>query len=304
MIHRLQVAAEEAGERLDRFLATRLTALSRNEVRARVDLGAVHIDGRRSRKCGQSLVAGQRLEFHVDDGPLEPYRISTADVLYQDRHLIALNKPAGVETQPTLARYRGTLYEALQLWLGRDTRFGRKLEIGMVQRLDRDTSGVILFSIHPRAHKGVSEQIQQRLAEKSYLAFLSGHLEPAEGEWRSRLARDRRQSRVVTVADGGREALSRFRLRRTYQGACLVELTLITGRTHQIRAQAAAAGHPLLGDRRYGGPQTLAAVELARHALHSRRLILHHPVSGERLAFVAPLPADLLALHRQLPPLP
>ena len=301
MIFRFQTDGADSGRRLDHFLAERLAGRSRGEVRARIDLGGVHVDGRRIRKSGLLLTAGQRLEIHQDNGPLEPFRITPADVLFQDNYLLVLNKPAGVETQPTLARYRGTLYEALQVWLKRDTRFGRKLEIGMVQRLDRDTSGVIVFSIHPRAHKGLTEQIRDRSAAKHYLALVTGHLQPERGVWQSQLARDRRGNRVRTVDHGGKEAVTCYRTLCHYQAASLIELRLETGRTHQIRAQAADAGHPLLGDSRYGGPADMAGISLTRQCLHSRRLALLHPVSGAAMEWTAPLPEEMLRFHRLFP---
>jgi 23S rRNA pseudouridine1911/1915/1917 synthase len=301
MIHRFQTDGADAGRRLDHFLAERLADRSRGEVRARIDLGGVHIDGRRIRKSGLLLAAGQRLEIHQDNGPLEPFRITSAEVLFQDKYLLVLNKPAGVETQPTLARYRGTLYEALQVWLKRDTRFGRKLEIGMAQRLDRDTSGVIVFSIHPRAHKGLTEQIRDRSAAKHYLALVTGHLQPEYGVWQSKLARDRRRNRVSAVDHGGKEAVTCYRTLCHYQAASLIEVRLETGRTHQIRAQAANAGHPLLGDSRYGGPTSMAGMSLTRQCLHSRRLALLHPLIGAAMEWTAPLPEEMLRLHRLLP---
>lgn len=262
MIHRFQTDGADAGRRLDHFLA-------------------------------------ERLKIHQDNGPLEPFRITSAEVLLQDKYLIVLNKPAGVETQPTLARYRGTLYEALQVWLKRDSRFGRKLEIGMAQRLDRDPSGVIVFSIHPRAHKGLTEQIRDRSAAKHYLALVTGHLQPEQGVWQTKLARDRRRNRVSTVDHGGKEAVNCYRTLCHYQAACLIEVRLETGRTHQIRAQAADAGHPLLGDSHYGGPTSMAGMSL--QCLHSRRLALLHPLSGAAMEWSAPLPEEMLRLHRLLP---
>ena len=293
MIHRLETESGDNGLRLDQLLQNRIPELSRTKIRKIIDLGGVHIAGRRARKCGLEVSANQQIELHLDQGLLDPYRICQEDILFQDDYLLVLNKPAGVETQPTKARYKGTLYEALQIWLKRDRRFGRKLEIGMVQRLDRDTSGVIVFSIHPRSHKGVSQQIHDRTAQKTYLALVKGAPSPPEGVYHSLLARERRGYRVISVQKGGKEAITEYRTRQSSKGASLVEVRLVTGRMHQIRAHFSENGHPLLGDARYGGPVHFAGRDYHRQCLHSWKLGLNHPISRQPLLFTAAVPADM-----------
>lgn len=294
MIHQLRTDTADQGQRLDLFIHSRVPELSRTHIRRVIDLGGVHINGKRTRKCGLILTKEQQVDVHLDQGPNTPYRITREDVLYQDDYIIALNKPVGVETQPTLARYKGTLYEALQIWLNRDTRFGRKLEIGMVQRLDRNTSGVIVFSIHPRAHKGVSRQIQERTAGKRYLALVPGCPEPMKGTLHSMLARDRRTKRMISVDSGGKEAITHYRVLHAADTASLILATLVTGRTHQIRAHLAEAGFPLLGDTLYGGKRTLQGRSFSRQCLHSWQLDLVHPLNNKPLKLTAPLPEDML----------
>lgn len=294
MIHRLHTDSEDTGLRLDQLLHNRIPELSRTQIRKIIDLGGVHVAGRRVRKCSLAISDGQKIELHRDRQMLEPYRISAADILFQDDYLIALNKPAGVETQPTMARYKGTLYEALQVWLKRDGRFGRKLEIGMAQRLDRDTSGVIVFSIHPRSHQKLTRQLQERTAGKEYLAMVMGIPDPPEGIYHSMLARERRSHRVKSVLKGGKEAITRYRVLKSFGGASAVKVELVTGRMHQIRAHFSENGHPLLGDTRYDGPEYFERRSYPRQCLHSRRLGLKHPVSGTILEFTAPIPEDMI----------
>ena len=203
MVNRYLTTSDDEGRRLDQYLADRSTDLSRTLVRKIIDIGGVQIDGRRVRKAGLTLSDGLRIEMHRDRGALEPFRIVAEHVLFQDNYLIILNKPAGIETQPTPARYKGTLFEALQVWLKRDRRFGRRLEIGMAQRLDRDTSGVIAFSIHPQAHKSLTAQLQSRSAKKTYLALVEGRPEPETGSYVSKLIRDRYSNRVRSTDRGG-----------------------------------------------------------------------------------------------------
>ena len=295
MIHRYR--ADTEGMRLDVFLQQRVPEMSRTRVRRIIDLGGVHLEGRRIRKCGLLLSPGQRIELHLDNGGLEPFRIQQHHVLFQDEFLIALDKPAGINTQPTPARYKGTLYEALQVWLDRDRRHGRRLEIGMAQRLDRDTSGVLIFSIHPRSHKGLSEQIRERSVLKQYLAVVQGCPEPNRGTFRSVLAKSRRSGRMKSVEAGGREAVTHYRVLGSSMEASLLQLELVTGRTHQIRSHLSEAGHPIVGDSRYGGKQQYAGERFARQCLHSRSLRLNHPVSGAELTIEAPVPGDLQLEH-------
>jgi 23S rRNA pseudouridine1911/1915/1917 synthase len=293
MVKRYFTAVGDKGRRLDQFLAESSPDLSRTLIRKIIDIGGVHIDGRRVRKAGMILDENLQIELHRDHGSVEPFRLGEDLVLYQDDYLIVINKPAGIETQPTPARYKGTLFEALQVWLKRDRRFGRRLEIGMVQRLDRDTSGVIAFSIHPQAHKSLSRQFRSHATKKIYLALVAGRPEPSTGRYVSNLIRDRYANKMKSTGRGGKEAVTTYRVVRTRvvpEPISLVEVELITGRTHQIRAHLSEAGHPLLGDIRYGGPEQIGKHFCSTHCLHSHRLEVGHPISDKPLSFCAELP--------------
>lgn len=299
-VFRYTVAPEQQGERLDLYLAGRLPALSRGLVRRLIDLGGAHLDGRRMSRCSQPVATGQKIELFVDGLPLLPFELEEQHILWRDRHLIAIDKPAGIATQPTPARYRGTLYDALRRLLLAEQKAGRQPSIGMVQRLDRDTSGVMVFSIHPAAHKGLSGLFHERLVDKVYLALVGGELSEDSGQFRSQLARRRSTNRTVSVPRGGRYAETRFRVRLRLPGASLVEIELTTGRTHQIRAHFAEAGHPLLGDSDYGGVTELAGVPLPRQMLHAHKLAFAHPVTRQPLALHAPVATDFLAVLQRL----
>jgi len=296
-VYRFSVLPEQAGERLDRFLAAGLVdAASRGLVRCLIELGGVHVDGRRARRCSLALAVGQRIELHVDGLPLEPFQLEASRVLYQDRYLLALDKPAGVATQPTPARYQGTLYAAVQHYLA----VGREVSLGMVQRLDRDTSGIILFSIHPQAHRGLTAAFRDHRVTKRYLALVAGTPQDDAGEIRSLLARRRATNRMVSVTRGGKPALTRYRVVERFAGAALVDVEILTGRSHQIRIHFAEAGHPLLGDTAYGGPGAREGVPIPRQMLHASELLLEHPVDSAPLALRAPLPADFQAMVQHL----
>ncbi len=296
MLYRLTRQHDDAEARLDRFLHGKVGDLSRGALRKVIELGGVHLSGRRCLKCGAEVAVGATVEVHLDGGPLEPFRLADGPILFQDDHLIAIAKPPGVDTQPTPARYRGTLYEALQVWLQRDKRLGRRLEIGMAQRLDRNTSGVIVFSIHPLAHRELTRQMVERLARKEYLAVVSGCPREERGRFHSMLRRDRRSGRVQSCAEGGQEAITDYSVLVSDGGLSLVHVVIHTGRTHQIRAHFAEAGHPLAGDRHYGGPLEVDGRTFPRQCLHSWRLSLAHPRFGTPLTCTAPLPGDMTFL--------
>ena len=295
MLYRLTRQQNDSEARLDRFLHGKVGDLSRGALRKVIELGGVHLAGRRCLKCGATVPIGAKVEVHLDGGALEPFRLGEAHMLFQDSSLVLIDKPPGVETQPTLARYRGTLFEALQVWLARDMRphHGQRLEIGMAQRLDRDTSGVIVFSIHPLAHKELTRQVVERLARKEYLAIVSGTPSVERGRFHSRLHRDRRSGRVQSCVEGGQEAITDYSVLASQGGLSLVHVLLHTGRTHQIRAHFAEAGHPLAGDRLYGGPLAAGGRSFSRQCLHSWRLSLSHPRTSQAMSWTAPLPADM-----------
>ena len=294
------VSAADAGLRLDQALPRQCSGLSRTQARKIIDIGGVHITGRRVRSCSRAVKGGEEITVYCDGLPLEPYALTAADILYRDADIIALNKPAGIETQPTPARYQGTLYAALSLFLADPFRPQLQPSIGMVQRLDRDTSGVILFSISPRAHKPLTTAITARTLHKTYLALVSGVVPPGEQEIRSLLARSHRDNCVRSIAKGGKEAVTRYRRLGAAAAVSLVEVTPITGRMHQIRVHLSEAGFPLLGDKRYGGPQQLGDISIPRHMLHAQRLDFLHPVTEHAMQLTAPLPDDFQTLINRL----
>lgn len=294
-VYRFVVPADQAGVRLDLFLATAVDG-GRGLIKRLIDLGGIHVDGRRIRRCSLPVVAGQRIELHVDGLPLEPFQLDPARILFRDRYLLAIDKPAGIATQPTPARYQGTLYAALQHFLGA----AGEASIGMVQRLDRDTSGAMVFSIHPRAHKGLTAVFSEHRVVKRYLALVAGRVRDSAGEIRSLLARRRATNRMVSVERGGKSAVTRYRVLMARDEVSLVEVEIPTGRSHQIRVHFAEAGHPLLGDRAYGGPTVVEDLTIGRQMLHASELGFDHPVSGARLELQAPLPEDFRSIMNSL----
>lgn len=294
--YRLLPDAAAAGQRLDQFVPAQVAELSRSFLRKIVDLGGVHVGGRRVRKCSTPVRSGELVEIHLDDLPLTIFSLTPKQILFQDRFLLVVDKPAGIETQPTPARYKGTLYEALLRHLHNPYRPLDQPELGMVQRLDRETSGVMIFSIHPKAHRPLTQAFAERKVDKTYLALVQGRPAADCGEIRSHLGRARHGNRMMTVRQGGKEAITRYRLLEAFADSSLIELELLTGRSHQIRVHCSEQGFPLLGDSLYGGPSHWRQRQVPRQMLHAATLALAHPVTGAPLRFETPMPADMAAL--------
>ena len=298
--YRFSVAEKFSGLRLDQFIAEASEEFSRGQAKKIIDVGGVHLSGRRTRRCSQAVSAGDRVEVYVDQLCGSSNSLHEDSILYRDEELIVINKPAGMPTQPTPARYQGTLYAELLKLLHNPQRKWDKPSIGMVQRLDRDTSGVIVFSIHKRAHKKMTEAFRGRDVEKLYWALVQGTPSEEAGVIRSQLAKRRSNNLIVSVKKGGKPAETHYRLLQKLKASSLIEVRLVTGRSHQIRAHFSEAGIPLLGDRPYGGLNFLDGMQISRQMLHARELHFLHPVTGKEMKFSAPLPEDFISVQEHL----
>jgi RluA family pseudouridine synthase len=222
-------------------------------------------------------------------------------VIYEDEALVVLNKPAGVLAVPLERRAgaRSVFGDLEAHWRTRGKR--RPL---VVHRIDRDTSGIVVFAKTPAAQQQLKAQFKRREPERVYLAVVYGHLTPSSGTWRDHLVWDRKalvQKETHPRDPRGKDAICRYRAIESLEGASLVEVTLVTGRRNQIRLQARLHGHTLVGEQRYTyGPDSLRPIPFPRQALHAHRLSVRHPRDGRQLRFEAPLPDDLAALIARL----
>ena len=213
------------------------------------------------------------------------------DILYEDADLIAVNKPPGMTVHPAPGHPASTLVNALLAHCPDLSGIGGVRRPGIVHRLDRDTSGVILVAKNDAAHLALARQLKERTVEKTYLALVEGTPKPPRGVIDAPLARDPRRRERMAVLEGGREASTSYRVVERFSGVSLLEVKPRTGRTHQIRVHFAAIGHPIVGDVVYGKRSSL----LARQFLHAWRIAFDHPRTGERLTLEAPLAQDLEA---------
>jgi len=239
------------------------------------------------------LVKGAE-RIHVQPGELPPLRATPEDlpleVLYEDADVIAINKPAGMMVHTGAGRHSGTLVNAVLHRFGRLSTVGGELRPGIVHRLDRFTSGVILIARSDAAHRNLAEQFASRQVEKVYVALVHGRLKTDQGHITTPIARDPvRRVRMTARLAHGRHAITSYQVLKRFEGFTLLEVKIGTGRTHQIRVHLASIGHPVAGDKLYGAP----ASELERYFLHARQIAFTSPSSGDRITLTAPLPPDL-----------
>jgi 23S rRNA pseudouridine1911/1915/1917 synthase len=285
-----EFTAERAGERLDVFVSRCLPQLTRSRIKRLIDEGFVAVAGERA-KPGLRLASGQRVS--VDIPPPAPARAEpeaiALHILFEDGDILAVNKPAGMTVHPAPGHESSTLVNAILAHCTDLSGIGGVLRPGIVHRLDRDTSGVILIAKNDAAHNALARQLKERTVEKTYLALVEGTPKPQDGTIDAPIARDPRRRERMSVIEGGRESVTTYRVMERFAGYSLVEAKPKTGRTHQIRVHLAAIGHPVAGDRVYGRRSTL----LDRQFLHALRITFTHPSSSERMTIEAPLPREL-----------
>jgi len=298
----LLVPPEDAGQRLDRYLATHLPELSRTRIQELIDEGRVRVGGNAVRRAHR-VVPGEAVEVEVlprpplsavpEDLPIE--------ILYEDEDLVVVNKPAGMAVHVGAGTPTGTLVNALLHRLKHLSSAGGPLRPGIVHRLDRGTSGVLVVARHDEAHRKLAEQFRARRVEKTYIALVHGHLKPNAGTIGLPIARDlRRRTRMTTRRHQGRQARTDWRVLARLDGFTLVEVDLRTGRTHQIRVHFSALHHPVVGDTLYGAPRQVRAGKqmlppLGRNFLHAARICFEHPRGSGAVEVRAPLPSELRA---------
>ena len=287
----LVVGPEHAGERLDVFLAG--PAGSRAAAQRLIDGGAVLVDGR-PRPKRHAVAAGDRISVGALEPAPEPEAPPAAfDVAYEDEHLLVVDKPPGVVVHPGAGNRSGTLVQALSDRVAGGPDPERP---GVVHRLDRDTSGLLVMARSEPVHAALQAALQAREIVREYLALVEGRPAARRGTIDAPLGRDRRvRTRMSTDTDDARAAVTHFEAERNLPTATLLRVRLETGRTHQIRAHLQAIGHPLIGDPEYGRPGRYG---LRRQFLHATRLAFEHPVTGAALDLVSPLPDDLDAALR------
>jgi len=293
---RLAAGPGDAGKRLDQMLRERLPEYSRSRLQEWIRLGRVQVDGE-SRRPSYLLRSRETVEVvPADPTPLR----ATAEeiplaVLYEDADLVAIDKPAGMVVHAGAGVHSGTLVNALLHRFGALSQVGGELRPGIVHRLDRFTSGVLLVAKHDLAHRRLAAQFAARQVEKVYLALVHGTVKGERGRIERPIARDPvRRTRMTARLETGRAAWSEWAVLRRLDGFTFLSVRIGTGRTHQIRVHLASIGHPVAGDVLYGAPAKVAGrPPLGRYFLHSHRIRFHSPSTGEEIVVVSPLAPEL-----------
>ena len=305
-VHGFRIQEEDEGERLDRFVVRVLDELSRSRVQGLVAEGAVLVNDA-AKRPGYRLRIGDRVTVEVPD-PVElvarPEDLPLA-VVHEDADLLVVDKPAGMAVHPAPGSPSGTLVNALLHHCRDLSGINGVLRPGIVHRLDRDTTGLLMVAKNDIAHRGLAAQLEERSVERAYTALVWGR-PPDKGVVDAPLDRSPADRKRMAVVEGGRRAVTRFRRLRELGYLSLMELRLETGRTHQIRVHMQHLGHPVFGDPVYGGRARVRGIEprlreaarrllqgLDRQALHAACLGFAHPRSGEALRFESPLPGDM-----------
>lgn len=294
------VPPECAQQRLDMFAAEH-AQVTRSRMGQLIEQGCVRVDGQAVTKAGQKLRAGAEVAWHVP--PPKTSLLTPEDValpiLYEDADVAVVCKPHGMVVHPSAGHSQGTLVHALLYHLTDLSGIGGEARPGIVHRLDKDTSGLLLVAKHDAAHQALSAQLKARTMQKNYVAVVQGGFSQDVGEINAPIARDPKDRKRMAVVPGGRDALTRYRVAGRWRGAAILCVRLVTGRTHQIRVHLRSIGHPLLGDPIYGGKQQQAC---SRLMLHAYRLSFDQPITGERITVTAPWPDDFIKNLERLGP--
>jgi 23S rRNA pseudouridine1911/1915/1917 synthase len=285
-------AAEDAGLRLDAFLAARGAAPSRAAAQRLIERGAVTVDGH-TRPKNHRIGEGESVAVEAPAAEAEPDAPERVpfEIVYEDEHLLVVDKPAGVVTHPAPGHRGPTLAEALApLAAGGE----HPERAGIVHRLDRDTSGLLVVARSDEAHAALQKMMRAREITREYTALVEGHPDAESGTIDAPIGRDRGNRTVMsTRTDRARSAVTHFEVLERLPRTTLLRVRLETGRTHQIRAHLAAIDHPVVGDPQYGGRESGRRLGLKRQFLHASKLMFRHPINGELLACESKPPAEL-----------
>jgi 23S rRNA pseudouridine1911/1915/1917 synthase len=296
--------------RLDTYLASQIQNWSRARLQRLIENEDVVVNGR-SAKASYRLRKGDEVEVELVASPVEIFEPQDIplDIVHEDESLIVVNKPAGLVVHPAAGIHSGTLANALAFHFQNLPASAGSIRPGIVHRLDRDTSGLLVVAKTEAALENLSDQFRDRTVFKSYIALVHGRVDNSSGRINQPLARDPANRTRMAVVRSGRSALTLYKVRKHYHRFTLLDVELKTGRTHQIRVHLTWLHHPVVGDETYGGGRDnniqdarLRSMvrKLGRHFLHAERLAITHPITGERLQFEAPLPTDLSDLLLQL----
>lgn len=282
------VETQNKGMRLDMFCLSKLNGFTRAYIKTLIDDGKIIVNGKQQ-KAGFCLKEGMKITYQIEEAqPIDTSPQDIAfDVVFENENVVVVNKPQGLVVHPCNSTKNGTLVNGLLARIKDLSGINGKLRPGIVHRLDKNTSGLMLVAKNDMAHLSLAKQIENKTCERKYIALLCGNLKEDEGEVETQIARNPKdRKKMAVVKDGGKKAITFYKVKKRYSKFCLVEFTLKTGRTHQIRVHAAYLGHPVVGDDVYGKPDK----NLSGQLLHSYSIEFDEPSTLQRLHFEVGLP--------------
>lgn len=288
--HTFVVENEDTGKRLDVFISQKLQDLTRSYINKLISENEIKVNNA-IKKSGYKLKLNDRIDINIP----APKVLSTEaedlpiDIIYEDDDLAIVNKAKGMVTHPAVGSYNGTLVNALLYHLKSLSTINGVIRPGIVHRLDKDTSGLLVIAKNDKAHLSLAKQIETKSAKRIYLAICDGNIKEEKGEIVQPIGRSKRDRKKMAVVDGGRFAHTDYTVLEHLGSKCLVEFSLRTGRTHQIRVHCRYINHPITGDDTYGGDLTF---KTKGQLLHAYKLIIQHPTTGKIMEFEAPLPEE------------
>ena len=296
----IDYTADRDGERIDVFLARQDEALSRSYIQRLITEGRVTVEGK-TVKARYRLTTNEKVVADIPES--EPVNVAAEniplDILYEDEDVIVVNKARGMVVHPAAGVFHGTLVNALLAHCKDLSGINGVLRPGIVHRLDKETSGVMIVAKNDAAHHSLAQQIQTKTAQRVYWVILTGNIREEEGVIHGAIGRSPKdRQKMAVVRENGKDATTKFRVLERFGDYTLTECRLLTGRTHQIRVHMAYIGHPVAGDRKYGTKKCPFSIE--GQALHSKTLSFIHPRTEEKMEFTAPLPEDMDSILQQL----
>ena len=303
------VSEADAGARLDAYLAAHINGWSRARLQRLIEAGDVLVNSKQA-KASYKVSATDEIEVELTPPPVSNFTPENIplEIVFEDDHVIVINKPAGLVVHPAAGIHSGTLANALAYHFQKLSNAG-SIRPGIVHRLDKDTSGLLVAAKTESGHENLADQFRAREVFKSYVALVYGVVKQESGRIEQPIARDPRNRTRMAIVPGGRGALSLYKVRRSYDSFTLLDVELKTGSTHQIRVHLSWLKHPVVGDELYSGGRDNNVLDvqlrarirkLKRQFLHAEKLGFRHPATGEQMQFTAPLPSELTDLLEKL----
>ena len=301
------VLSMDAGKRLDVVLASSISICSRSFLANLIRNGNISVNGKIS-KPGFKVATGDKIDVFIPESSrLSPVpEKEKIDILYEDDHLLAVNKPAGMVVHPAPGHYSGTLVNRILYFYPDIISSGDKLRPGIVHRLDKETSGTLIIAKNEYAYLSLSSQFKKRTIQKNYLAIVNGNIEKDSGIISLPIGRHvKDRKKMSTKSKKSRIAETRWQVKERLKGATLIDVDLKTGRTHQIRVHCASIGHPVMGDKVYGGKKIKKKLknntpDIVRHMLHALSIVFTHPKTEKIIMIESPIPEDMLSIIKKL----